>query len=210
VPADGPATVILPLAASVWTAAGAEGIDLRSDRLLSAQATVGGATRTLTLTRVAAGDPPPFARLLREPDPPTPLPTVTPVPTAAPPAPSGSPVPVPAPVPVAGKASVSSRRLAVSSSSRVAVVVRCAGQTACRGTVRLRTAAKVRLGKRSRVVTLTASGRYSLAAGKSATVRLRLTSAGRSVMRARKLLRVRVELRPSGGKVAARTLTLRR
>jgi hypothetical protein len=212
VPADGPATLSLPLSASTWTAAGGEGIDLRADRVISLEANVGGTTRTLTLTRVTAGDGYPFARLLREADPPTPIVRVTPTPTApATPVPTLAPAPTatPVPAPVPGKAAVSSTKLKVTS-SRVAVSVRCAGETACRGTVRLRSAAKVRIGKRSKVVTLTSSKAYSLPAGQSASLKLTLSKDGRSVLKARRSLKVAVELRPAGGKVAVRQLTLRR
>ena len=98
--ASGPVTVSLPLAASTWTSAGDDGIDLRSDRVISLDAAVGGATRTLTLTRVTAADPYPFARLLRSVAPTpivAPAPTAVAVPTAAPVAPV-----VPAPAPAGG------------------------------------------------------------------------------------------------------------
>ncbi|WP_028063430.1 hypothetical protein [Solirubrobacter soli] len=200
VPADGPSTVLLPLLTSSWTATGTEGIDLSADRVISAQATVSGVTRTLTLTRVSAGEPL-FARLLREPDPPTPI--RTPVPTVVPtavatPAPTPAPTVVPAPKPVAGVASVRSTKLK-RSGTRVPVVVRCAGQTACRGTLRLK-----------RTVALTASAKYTVAAGKSATVRLALSSAGRALLRKHAAARVRAELRQAGGKLVVRSLTLRR
>ena len=146
----------------------------------------------------------------------TPTPTATATATAVPSvAPTAAPTAVPTatatptPVIAAGKAAVASTKLKVAS-SRVAVSVRCTGETACRGTVRLRTASKVRVGKRSKVVTLTSSKAYSLAAGTSASVKLTLSKDGRSVLKARRSLKVTVELRPADGKVAVRQLTLRR
>ncbi|MDT7572623.1 MAG: hypothetical protein QOE05_2797, partial [Actinomycetota bacterium] len=84
VPAAGPVELSLPLTDSTWTAATAEGIDLRSDRVISLDATVGAQTRTLTLTRLTPGEAYPFARVLRPAAPPTPLPTATATPVAPP------------------------------------------------------------------------------------------------------------------------------
>ncbi len=54
---DGPVTVTIPLPETTWTALGAEGIDVRGERSLVLDATVGPTTRRLTLTRVSAADP---------------------------------------------------------------------------------------------------------------------------------------------------------
>ncbi|MDA0161165.1 hypothetical protein OM076_12880 [Solirubrobacter ginsenosidimutans] len=211
---SGPVTVSLPLEASTWTSTGAGGIDLRSDRVISLDAAVGGSTRTLTLTRLAAGDPYPFARLLRSVAPTpivTPAPTAGAVPTAAAVVPVvPAPGPAPAAVPKPGVASVRSTKLKVAA-RRVGVSLRCTGATACRGTVRLRTAAKVRVGKRAkRIVTLAGAAKYSVRAGATATVRLTLSRDGRTLLAAHRSVRVSVEVKPSGGTSVRRTLTLKR
>ncbi len=54
-----------------------------------------------------------------------------------------------------------------------------------------------------------ASGSYSIAAGKSATVRLKLSSKGRSLMRKVTKVRVKLTASPKSGKAASKTLTLR-
>jgi hypothetical protein len=171
---------------------------------------VGGATRTLTLTRVTAGDPYPFARLLRSVAP-TPIVTPAPTATAAPAVAGGMPVvPAPAPAATLGVASVRSTKLKVAG-RRVGVSLRCTGATACRGTVRLRTAAKVRLGKRvKRIVTLAAATKYSARAGATATVRLTLSRDGRSLLAVHRSVRVSVEVKPSVATAVRRTLTLKR
>ena len=181
VPAAGPVTLSLPLERSTWTSAGTDGIELRSDRVISLDAAVAGATRTLTLTRVTAGDPYPFARLLRSVAPTpivTPVPTATAVPTAAGVVPV-VPAPANAVAAKSGVASVRSTKLKVAA-RRVAVSLRCTGATTCRGTVRLRTAAKVRLGKRAKRIITLAGGREVLGAGGSDGDRSARPLAGRS------------------------------
>ncbi len=90
------------------------------------------------------------------------------------------------------------------------VSLRCTGTTTCRGSARLRTAAKVKLGKRTRVVTLTGTTKYSVPAGKTANVRLTLTRDGRSLMTRYRSLRVSLEVRPASGSAVTRKLTLKR
>jgi hypothetical protein len=220
-PAAGPMTLSLPLDTSTWTSTTGDGVDLRSDRVISVDATVGGVRRTLTLTRVTAGDAYPFARLLEAvaatpivtatPTPvPTADPTAAPIATVAPtPVPSATPAP-PAAV-VAGKPAIRSTKLKVAS-KRVAVSVRCSGATACHGTLRLRTAAKLRLGKGAkRIVSVSALTKYSVKAGATATVRLSLSRDGRSLLAAHRSVRVNVEVKPSGGAATSkRALTLTR
>jgi hypothetical protein len=112
----------------------------------------------------------------------------------------------PAPQP---KPSLRSSRLSVSK-NRIAVKLSCPkGGAACRGKLTLRTAAKVKLGSKRTVVSL-GSASYSVAAGRSSTLRVKLASKGRSLMRKHKSLRVRVSVTPSGGKATTKTLTLRR
>lgn len=217
-PADGPAVLSLPLPNSTWTAATANGIDLRSARVVELEAEVGAAERKLTLTRISPSAPYPFARVLRPGAPLTPIPTPTPTPTPDPdptPVATASPVPTvaptatptPTPAPKA-EVSVGSSKLKLAS-RRVSVSLRCAGDEACKGMVRLRTASKVKLGKKAkRIVTLTGAAKYTVAAGTTATVRLSLSRDGRSLMAKRKSLRVALEVQPTGAKALKRTLTL--
>jgi hypothetical protein len=83
------------------------------------------------------------------------------------------------------------------SKNRFTVKVACAG-AACKGKLTVKTTAK-------RPVTV-GSASYSLAAGKTASVRVKLTAKGRSLMRKSKRLRVKVTV--TGAK--ARTVTLKR
>ena len=220
-PANGPATLIVPLPPSTWTATSNDGMLLRGPQTLTLDAAAGNQTRRLVLTRVAAGAPYPFARVLRPGPPPTPLPTptatptATTVPTVAPPAatpaatvaPTASPTPTP--TPAAATVAVRSSKLKLAAKNRVAVSLRCTGAADCKGTIRLRTAAKVKLGKRAkRVLTLTGGTRYSVAAGKTVTVRLSLSRDGRALMRSSRRQSVRLELRPTGGKLQTSRLTL--
>ncbi len=123
--------------------------------------------------------------------------------TAAPP--SGGGVPT-----TPGSVAVRSTKLSYHD-GRVALVLRCAaGTVRCSGTVRVRTASKVKLGSRRSIVSLL-SVRYSIAAGRSATVRAKPTSKGRSLLRRTKAVRVKVTVDPSGAVAATtKSLTLRR
>lgn len=204
IPAAGPVTVNLPLAATQWTAATADGIDIRGDRTIVLDATVNGAPRRLTLTRISATDPYPFARFLRPGPPPTPMPDRTPDPQPTP-VPTASPTPPPAPPKQAGVAKVRSSSLKVKS-NRVSAQLSCTGETTCTGTVTLRTAAKVK----RKYVTLTRSAKYSIAAGKRVTVRLTLSAAGKKHLRGKRRLSVAVDVKPATGKTVTKKLTLTR
>jgi hypothetical protein len=145
----------------------------------------------------------PFATAYVEPSvTPKPTPTATATPVAVPvatPAATAAPSPTPAP---AGRPSVASKRLRVSG-KRVAVAISCAGATACTGKLALRTAGKVKLGKKRRVVTMTRSSRYAVAAGRRVTVRLTLSADGHALLR-----RVRrVSVRATGAPSSRLTLT---
>jgi hypothetical protein len=79
---------------------------------------------------------------------------------------------------------------------------------ACSGKLTLKTASKVKLGSKRSVVTL-GSASYKLAAGKRATVKLKLGSKGRSLLRTVTKVRVKLTAAPKSGKAASKTLTLR-
>jgi Ca2+-binding RTX toxin-like protein len=117
----------------------------------------------------------------------------------------GQATPTPRAVPAIRSRSLTYRK------GRIAVSVSCrAGGPRCTGTLRVRTAKKVRVGRKRATVTVV-QARYSVAAGKSATVRARPTSRGRALLRRTRKVRVRVSADPKGaGATRTRTVTLRR
>ena len=82
--------------------------------------------------------------------------------------------------------------------------------TACSGRLRLRSAAKLRLGRRLKVITVVADRRYTVAAGKSTTLTLALGRDAKLALRARKTLKLVVSLKPATGKTVTKRLTLSR
>jgi hypothetical protein len=117
---------------------------------------------------------------------------------------------VPTAVPTVPKVTVRSSSLKVSRGKAVGVSIGCTGAS-CSGTVLVRTAAKVKLGVRARrVVTLTRSARYSVKAGRRATIKLALSADGRALLRRSKSVSVRIVLKPVGGRELTRRVTLRR
>lgn len=233
VPADGAATLDLPLSTSAWTAAGAGGVDLRGERVIVLEATVDGVPRRLTLTRISATDPYPFARFLRPGPPPTPIPDPDPDPDPGtdpdpdpdpdpgnpggggggggdgqqPPVvvPAAQPTATPEPAKTPGAAKVTAQALKVKA-NRVGTVVSCAGETACTGTVSLRSSVKVK----KQYVTLTKSVKYTIAPGGKATIRLSLSSAGKRYVRGKRRVSVTLNVKPSTGKTVTKKLTLTR
>jgi hypothetical protein len=112
--------------------------------------------------------------------------------------------------PASARPSVASTALKVAG-SRVAVAVACPpGAGACKGRIALRSRARVRVGTRSRIITVARVAAYEVAAGARTTVALRLGSAARAVMRKRRTLGVRVTLTPASGSPITRDVTLRR
>ena len=93
---------------------------------------------------------------------PTPQPTASP----APPTPTATPTP---PVAKAPAGRIVSTRLTASRAGRIELRLACPqGSSTCRGTIAVKTTAKIKLGKRSKIVTLTRSARYTLAPGQAA------------------------------------------
>jgi len=92
------------------------------------------------------------------------------------------------------------------SKGRVSISLSC--KATCSGKLTLKTASKVQLGSKRSVVTL-GSASYKLAAGKTATVKLKLGSKGRSLLRKVTKVRVKLTASPKSGKAASKTLTLR-
>jgi hypothetical protein len=130
----------------------------------------------------------------------TPTAVITPVPTVAPaPAPPES-----APL-KAGKAGVASKSLKLKA-NRVSASLSCTGATTCRGTVKLRSAKKVK----KKFVVLTKSVKYTVRAGKKATVRLKLSGTGTKYVRGKKRISVVLDVKPASGKTVSKKLTLSR
>ena len=102
-------------------------------------------------------------------------------------------------------AGVASKSLKVKS-NRVSTSMSCTGATTCRGTVVLRSAVKVK----KRFVTLTKSAKYTVGAGKKATVRLTLSSAGKRYVRGKQRISVVLDVKPASGKTLSKRLTLSR
>jgi hypothetical protein len=100
---------------------------------------------------------------------------------------------------------------------RVAIRLACGGEVpaGCQGTVALRTRHKLAAGKRGRRRFLTlARARFSIRAGRTGTVRLKLTAAKARLVRvhaaARRVLAIAAVGDPAGDRTTARrTLTLR-
>lgn len=125
-------------------------------------------------------------------------------PSPAPPVPPGSPVATPKP----GLASLRSARLRIDTRRRVALSLACpAASSGCAGTVRLSTRPRPASGRRRAVPAKTlATGRFSVRAGKRATVRLRLK---RFPVRAGRTLKAQVRITGAGRSRTTR-VTVRR
>lgn len=95
---------------------------------------------------------------------------------------------------------------------RIALRIRCRSASTCRGTVRLRTVGRLKHDGERRV-TMIARGSYRVAAGRTATVRVRPSTAIRRTLAARasRTLAVRLVATPraSGERTASRRVTLR-
>jgi len=154
---------------------------------------------------------------------PAPGPTLPPAPEPAPatpapvPAPPGSPAPAPTPggTPAAPgpRTTLQVRSTTLRATrGRVPVTLRCVGTIGvCRGSIALRTTAKVALGGRRRVVTVTRSASYRLEPGTTKVVRLAVGRDGAAVLRRTRTVRVTAVARPTGSKSAiTRRLALRR
>ncbi|MGD9695777.1 MAG: hypothetical protein AB7V42_08970 [Thermoleophilia bacterium] len=179
---------------------------------------IGGATRianaAVPWSNLGRGAPPGGSAgryaIVAHPDP-------APFAVVAPPAPAGPPVgppteqPIAKPAPRVRPGKVVSSVLRVKKGRRLAVTLTCAGQTVtCRGTLSIRTAAKVRIGRRARVVALTKKLRYAIPARKRKTVSIALNANARTLLRTRARLAARVVLTPARGAAVTRKVTIRR
>ena len=130
-------------------------------------------------------------------------------PAAAGSAPSPTPTPTPNPTPVVSRIAFTSAHLAAVTKKGLWLSMRCA--TACKGRVKVEVAAatakRLHLAKGALMLT---SGRFSAAAGKTATVHLKLSRALAGKVRKLKSLAVTVTVMPSGAAKTVAHLTLHR
>ncbi|HEX8743044.1 MAG TPA: hypothetical protein VF712_07910 [Thermoleophilaceae bacterium] len=117
----------------------------------------------------------------------------------------GTPRPKPPPAdgskPAAPATRIATKRATADRGGRLRVRVACGGSGTCAGTLRL----QVPSGRRTKTI---GAARYRVAAGRVATVRIRLTRDGLSALRRKRKLRVSAVAKGSGGTVA-RALVLR-
>jgi hypothetical protein len=106
------------------------------------------------------------------------------------------------------RVSISGRRVKMSRSGIVGIRVTCPpGTVACRGTLKLQTANAVKTSKR-RKVTL-GSKSFSIPAGKTKTVKVKLSKKNQRIVKHYKHLRVRVAAKLKGARTTRRTITVR-
>lgn len=151
---------------------------------------------------------------------PTPTPTPTPAPTSAPtpiptPAPTSAPSPAATPTPTAAPkpttAPLAGGVLAIASpslkfgSAAVLVSVACpAGAKPCTGSAVITSAKKLKVGKGAAKVRKLAAGTYSVPAGTTAPIKLKLAADGKRLRRT--ALVATVTLKPQGGTVVTKRL----
>ena len=153
---------------------------------------------------------PVFAGAYPPPPPPPPPTEDIPAPSGtvvvATPAPSATPKPaVKAPTGRVTSSRVTERR------GTIALRLDCpAGGADCRGMITIASAKKIKVGKRSRILTMTRTAGYTIAAGKQRTAKLTLGKDARSALRRQRSINARVTLRTKAGLTTTRTLQIRR
>ncbi|WP_320670856.1 hypothetical protein [Patulibacter defluvii] len=209
---SGSGEIALPLAASTWTAAGGDGIDLRGDRTITLTASNG---RVLQLQRIHAGDPYPFAYVLG----PDPLQRIDnddkPGGQTPPPIDGGGFAPPPK---TAKATTVRIRSSALRRDRKGRVTVRLtnlAKKAATSGRVSVVTRSRYRVGgrKAKRIVTVAPATRFSLKKGKTASLRLKVGRDGAALLRTRRSLAVVIRVVPTRAatqKTVTRKATVRR
>ena len=144
---------------------------------------------------------------------PTPNPTPTPTPTPAAPAPAGGAgaPPAAAPAPPAATTPLAAGALAIASpslkfgSAAVLVSVSCpSGGPDCTGSAVINSAKKLKVGRGAAKVRKLAAGRYSVKAGATAPIKLKLTSDGKKLKK--KTLVAVVTLKPATGTAVTKRL----
>lgn len=139
---------------------------------------------------------------------PTPTPTLSPAPTPTPtsvPSPTATPTPKPSTAPQsAGVLGIASPSLTFGSAA-VLVSVSCpAGPAPCTGSAAITSAKKLKVGKGAAKVRKLAAGTYSVSAGTTAPIKLKLSADGKRLRR--KALVATVTLTPQSGAVVTKRL----
>jgi hypothetical protein len=226
VPATGAGDIVLDVPSTRWTPISSAGVDLRSSGGITLRATVGGTTRTLTLSPAPSLRPTayPFAYVLG-PDPRTRFDDPTPpggggVGTGNPPLIGGTGGFAPPPVrrPAVEKRTTIKVRTTVLKRRKGKVRIRLTNldrKATTKGKFELVTRSKYRVGKsrKKRTVTLVATKSFSLRKGRSTTYTVKLTKSATTLLRSRKSLKAKLTVRPSTPKTektVTRTLTVKR
>lgn len=136
-------------------------------------------------------------------------PAVTPPATAPAPAPAPTPAPAPAPAPTtkplaAGLLAIASPSLKFGSAAVLVNVACPAGGADCTGSATMTSAAKLKVGKGAAKVRKLASGTFSVPAGTTAPVKLKLSSDGKKLRK--KALVATVTLKPASGTAVVKRL----
>lgn len=219
-PASGSGDVVVDLAATSWTPTGGDGVDLRTDGSLELTATNGASVRQLRLTRSAAGDPYPFARVLgpdprarfEDPDP-TPPGVVNPPPPLL-----GSGGFAPPPVLVAkpkkpATVATTAKTLRRKGGKLTVKLTNLSRTATTRGRLTLVTVSRLRVGKaKARRVSLVRATSFSLAKGRSRSYRIALTKEATALLKRRASLKATLTATPAkaGEQTLTRTVTIRR
>jgi hypothetical protein len=145
---------------------------------------------------------------------PTPAPTVAPTPTPTPaptsaPSPAATPTPTAAPKPTTaplagGVLAIASPSLTFGSAAVLVSVACPAGPTPCTGSAVITSAKKLKVGKGAAKVRKLAAGTYSVPAGTTAPIKLKLAADGKRLRRT--ALVATVTLKPQGGAVVTKRL----
>jgi hypothetical protein len=123
----------------------------------------------------------------------------------------GPPAATPKPATTSSLIKLTASALKADRKGRVKLTLSCGtGILACTGKLDVKTASKVRVGKRSKVLTVVTKRAVETAAGKRATLTLKLTSAARNALKRHATLTVVVTFKPDSGKAVTKRVKLRR
>ena len=118
--------------------------------------------------------------------------------------------PVVKPTAVPSLLKLTSSTLKADRKGRVKLALSCGtGTLACAGTLEVKTASKVRVGKRSKVLTVVAKRSVNVGSGRKSTLTLTLSRDARSALKHRASLTVVVTFKPSAGKAVTKRVRLR-
>lgn len=172
-----------------------------------------GAPAFSSVTAVVPPEPEPEPEPTAPPSDPTPAPPADPAPQPTPAPPVATPAP-PTPTPAAPAVRRGTPTIRTSTlkavRDRVKLQIRCSTTGVCTGRVALRSTGRVRVGSRSKVVTVAATRSYRVAAGRTATLSIPLSRDARTALRRTRRFSVRVTLTPTGRKAVRRTVKLTR